>query len=93
MNGSFTANLALGNRDVTFTILAEYEFSSANAAFMFVMRLGLDCPGFGSLELGTFGKGGARVYYPSAVIRSVKPYDINEASFKLQYEIAAGAPG
>ena len=91
----FQTNLAWGNKNVSFQLLAEYEFVDESECFLFTCRLPLDCPTEGALEMGVVD--GGRVLFPKAVIRSVKPVvgasDPTVVSMRLLYDINAGAPG
>lgn len=93
LNGQFTNNEGMANRDISFTLIVDHEFADESDCFLFVCRLGLDCPSGGLLEMGTFGTGGAQVAFPNAVIKSVTPMEVTVVSVKLRYEIMAGYPG
>ena len=95
LDKSFQTNLAWLNKNVSFQILAEYEFDNEDECFLFTCRLSLDCPMEGALEMGVVN--GGRVFFPKAVIRSVRPAsgasDPTVVSMRLLYDINAGAPG
>lgn len=93
LNGSFVVNEVKGNRAITFNLLVDHQFADESECFLFIAQMPLQCPGGGMLELGTLGTGGAVVYYPNAVIESVKPVNVTVVSVKLLYTIKAGAPG
>lgn len=93
IDASFTRNIAYGNVNVPITIVVEMEFADESECFLFLMRLPLDCPRYGALELGVLGTGGAKIYYPSATLNSATPFDVTVTSAKIRYEIQAGPPG
>ena len=94
LDGTYQTNLAKENRDVTFELLAEYEFPSEDDCFSFTCLFHLYCPLEGLLEMGVVG--GTGVSFPYATISSVRPAvsqnDGQVVSMRLLYQINAGPP-
>lgn len=89
--------LPRGLRDITFSLVCEYEFASESDCFLFVINLPQICPIYGGLQMGVTGAGGGgTVFYPSATISRVTPVmgqsDPQVVSTRIQYDINAGHP-
>ncbi len=92
LNQAFTANLPWGNRDVKLALTVEHEFRDESACFLFICRLGLDCPGSGNLELGTRGTSSSRINFPFAVLDDLNTFEATQVSVKLNYRFSLGRP-
>lgn len=93
LGGAFTTQIAQGNRDVRFSIAAEYEFNDEGECFLFVCNLANNCPGAGILKMGVHGNSAAEFVYPGCVVESVTPLgDLLGTSVKLAYALAVGRP-
>lgn len=93
LDGAFTRNIPLGNRSVSFTITAEYEFATEAEAFLFGVSVPKLCPGNGVLRLGSRGATRAEYVYPGCVVESVQPIgDVVGVSLRLAYNVITGRP-
>lgn len=92
LNGVFAVNLPQGNRNVSIALTVEHQFNNESECFLFIVRLGMDCPTYGSLEMGVRGVNGGKIVFPGTVITDVRPFGASVTSVTLTYQIQLGRP-